>query len=304
VANQLPPLKSKTTHAEFYCKGKLMDSYLDSLYGMTSAPLMDTPGEAKSMLSAGVFPVRTSLPQEKEMDLMGKGQDSGQKWRGWLAKFDPDSCLWRIAQCSLLEEECELLQTLPRWGMTVDGLLWEQPMWEPHTKGTEYGLLPNNESFFHTPNTTGMDGGSNSRKALRKRMEMWPTPTVGCVEGGEQSNRVEKTQSGGYILRKLNKPHMTYGAKLSDAVLYEQKKKFPTPQASDHRDRGNMSNPSVQRRVEIGKQISLSQSVHPTSGQLNPMWVEWLMGWPIGWTDLKPLGTDKFPSALPPLGDS
>ena len=23
------------------------------------------------------------------------------------------------------------------------------------------------------------------------------------------------------------------------------------------------------------------------SGTLNPMWVEWLMGYPIGWTDLK-----------------
>ena len=29
-------------------------------------------------------------------------------------------------------------------------------------------------------------------------------------------------------------------------------------------------------------------------GQLNPSWVEWLMGWPIGYTDLKPLETDKF----------
>jgi len=28
-------------------------------------------------------------------------------------------------------------------------------------------------------------------------------------------------------------------------------------------------------------------------GKLNPMWVEWLMGWPLGWTDLKPLVTDK-----------
>jgi hypothetical protein len=27
---------------------------------------------------------------------------------------------------------------------------------------------------------------------------------------------------------------------------------------------------------------------------LNPTWVEWLMGWPLGWTDLKPLETDKF----------
>jgi len=29
-------------------------------------------------------------------------------------------------------------------------------------------------------------------------------------------------------------------------------------------------------------------------GSLNPYWVEWLMGWPIGQTDLKPLAMDKF----------
>lgn len=29
-------------------------------------------------------------------------------------------------------------------------------------------------------------------------------------------------------------------------------------------------------------------------GQLNPEWVEWFMGWPIGWTELKPLEMDKF----------
>jgi DNA (cytosine-5)-methyltransferase 1 len=29
-------------------------------------------------------------------------------------------------------------------------------------------------------------------------------------------------------------------------------------------------------------------------GQLNPTWVEWLMGWPLEWTDLRPLATDKF----------
>ena len=27
---------------------------------------------------------------------------------------------------------------------------------------------------------------------------------------------------------------------------------------------------------------------------LNPVWVEWLMGWPQGWTDLKPSATDKY----------
>jgi hypothetical protein len=29
-------------------------------------------------------------------------------------------------------------------------------------------------------------------------------------------------------------------------------------------------------------------------GTLNPTWVEWLMGWPLGWTDLKPLAMAKF----------
>ena len=29
-------------------------------------------------------------------------------------------------------------------------------------------------------------------------------------------------------------------------------------------------------------------------GRLNPRWVEWLMGWPIGWTSLEPLEMDKF----------
>lgn len=34
-------------------------------------------------------------------------------------------------------------------------------------------------------------------------------------------------------------------------------------------------------------------------GKLNPAWVEWLMGWPIGWTALKPLETVRFPLAPP-----
>ena len=29
-------------------------------------------------------------------------------------------------------------------------------------------------------------------------------------------------------------------------------------------------------------------------GLLNPDWTEWLMGWPIGWTGLRPLETDKY----------
>jgi len=99
----------------------------------------------------------------------------------------------------------------------------------------------------------------------------WPTPT--CHNSNEKGSPSEfKRDSPG----------------LGTVVLW-----FPTPQASDNRDRGNMSNPSIQRRIKLGKQIMLSQSVDRSSGQLNPTWVEWLMGWPLEWTDLKPLEMDK-----------
>ena len=30
------------------------------------------------------------------------------------------------------------------------------------------------------------------------------------------------------------------------------------------------------------------------TGHLNPEWLEWFMGWPMGWTGLEPLETDKY----------
>jgi len=71
---------------------------------------------------------------------------------------------------------------------------------------------------------------------------------------------------------------------------------WPTPQASDNRDRGNMSDPAIQRRLEIGKQVGLSMAVKdgPGGGSLNPTWVEWLMGWPVSWSSLTPLSHEHF----------
>ena len=70
---------------------------------------------------------------------------------------------------------------------------------------------------------------------------------------------------------------------------------WPTPQASDNRDRGCMQDESVKKRIKKRKQIGLSTAVkeEKQSGTLSPDWTEWLIGWPIGWTDLKPLATDN-----------
>lgn len=42
---------------------------------------------------------------------------------------------------------------------------------------------------------------------------------------------------------------------------------------------------------------AVGNAENKTIGFLNPQWVEWLMGWPIGHTDLRPLVTDKYPNA-------
>jgi hypothetical protein len=53
--------------------------------------------------------------------------------------------------------------------------------------------------------------------------------------------------------------------------------------ASDNRDRGDTTNPSIQRRMRIGKQIGLSMLF---KGAPCPSCVEAMMGWPAGWTAL------------------
>lgn len=72
-------------------------------------------------------------------------------------------------------------------------------------------------------------------------------------------------------------------------------KHLPTPQASDCRDRGNTLNPSVQRRMRIGKQVGLSTLFQKAPC---PMCVEGMMAWPMGWSGLNALETGSIQTWL------
>jgi hypothetical protein len=266
---------------------KMKDFLRVSRFGMMFAPLTDDLGVELLTLYLAGFHAKTLAQQEKAQGLTESVAECGEKWQGSFSKYDQSLCSWKTHQCSLLGGLDEFLETWPQWGLMRNGECWERQTLEQTIKGTEFGLLPNGVDSFHTPNTTGLDGGSNSRKALRARMEKLPTP--------QATDHRSKPTSASWKA----KGGMNYS--LSNPEI---QKMWPTPQASDNRDRGNMSNPSIQRRVAIGKQIMLSQSVDPNSGQLNPTWVEWLMGWPLGWTDLKRLETDKYHFAQQPHGES
>lgn len=70
---------------------------------------------------------------------------------------------------------------------------------------------------------------------------------------------------------------------------------WPTAKASI---RGDCPSERLRRTPDLPSAIKMRPlpdgSAPPQDGQLNPDWVEWFMGWPIGWTELKPLAMDKF----------
>jgi hypothetical protein len=242
-------LSSGNPTPQAYCApDKMTDFSRLSRYGMTYKPLTDIRGEELLTLYREVFHAKTSAQRVRAQGLMENAAECGEKWHASFARYDPDSCLWRTAQCSLLGGLEEFSETWPQWGLMRDGECWEQRMLEQTIRGTGFGLSPDNVSAFHTPNTTGLDGGSNSRKALRARMEMLPTPKV-------QDSRHAK-------MRHLDESDDHWKSNLGEVV-----------------------------------------SAQVNGGSLNPTWVEWLMGWPLGWTDLRPLEMDKSPCVqLPPGG--
>ena len=100
----------------------------------------------------------------------------------------------------------------------------------------------------------------------------WPTPTASDAARGAGSSPVRTAGHGGGNLRM--------------AV------KWRTPSASDAT--GGPADP--RKRLENGHALNLKEQVWigGGGGSLNPAWVEWLLGFPIGWTELGRLATVLF----------
>jgi DNA (cytosine-5)-methyltransferase 1 len=282
------------TPHKFWRNDRTMDCSKLSQFGLTCKVLEPTTQIAQTLLkayaqslltlsSAADSPAKTLAQQEKAQASRVSAAACGKNMPVLLAKYDQLTHSLKTAQCSLFEDLTPCLVTLPRTGTMHNGMCYLRKTLAQTINATAFGFLPNGETFFHTPNTSGLDGGSNGRKALKKRQQNWLTPTVNMISGGANHNSPQVLAG-------------KHGINLEGAVM----KNYPTPQASDNRDRGNLSDNCVKRRIAIGKQISLSQSVSEISGALNPTWVEWLMGVPLGWSDLKPLVTRKYRFALQP----
>jgi len=154
---QSAPLSGNPTQQAYLQLDKMTDFSRLSRFGMTYKPLTEDLGQELLTLYLAAFHAKTCLQREKEQDSMEQDQDSGEKWHGWLAKYDPDMSLWKTAQCSLITDSEECLEIYPTSGLMRDGLLWEQTRSALNTTETEYGLLP-------TPTARDFNGHTITKK--------------------------------------------------------------------------------------------------------------------------------------------
>lgn len=265
------PLNLIPTPKRSSSRDKTTEPFRLSRFGMTFEPLTDSVGAELLTSWLEAFPARTSAPLEPVTDSTASAADSGSKWRASFAKFNRSESKWKTAQCSLLGDSDEFSETWPRWGSMLNGECYLRQIPALPICASESGLWP-------TPTVYGnhnMPGASkNSGWGLSSAAKLWPTPTASLADkGGRITPR--KSREGGTLIEAVSS------------------RMWPTPCASAAKG----SSPAALTR-KSGKDRSNDRIDHAVmasdGGQLNPEWVEWLMGWPIGHTALEPLATARY----------
>ncbi len=194
-------------------------------------------------------------------------QDMEQAWReseavcfskssDWSMNYDRASCSWKMSRQSEHADSQPSSVNLPASGMTVAGRLFQPQNLEPRTLGKDGSCsLPTPSA---TSAGTNQGGGAGRKGKVRPSLEtmarqnLWPTPKASDGAKGGPNQRGSK----------------------GDLTLPSAVHQWRTPNASDWKNR---------MEPKLGQQIHLQTQV---GGQLNPTWVEWLMGFQTEWTVL------------------
>jgi hypothetical protein len=260
--NQSPPLKSIHIASKSYQRGKKTVHFPGFQFLMMSLNLTESRGLDYAISSQAVFPAKILVPLEKAQELTESAPTSGGKWHESFAKYNHATRSWKTRQCSLLEDFTEFSGTWPKWGSMRNGVCSAQLTAVHRICGKEFGWLP-------TP--------------------VKSDATTGAIIGKNDSFYMTKTG----MPRKVNQNGKDGSVGLGRLVQL-QAQKFPTPTKSAAK--GASSNrPPGHPRHNDSLCTAVEMATGELTGRLNPQWVEWLMGWPIGWTGLKHLETDKFP---------
>ena len=236
--------------------------------------------ELQLMSSVVASLAKTSALPEKAQDSQEREADYGLNFTGSSPKSNRVTRLSKTSQPFDLKDWTKFSAASLRSGMTRNGTVYPLPPLALPTAGTESGSWPTPTAVWRPmegnvrilrakvlagemteAEATAMIGKSPF-EAQGVIPAMWPTPTA---KDSASSARITTRA------QKWRDPK-----NLSLATLTDAARLWPTPDASPHKYR---------LRGDSQQSKSLN-GIH--GGKLNPMWVEWLMGFPLGWTDLKP----------------
>ncbi len=201
--------------------------------------------------SAEASRARISQSPERVPGSREIGLASGLNTSGSFAHFDPQSSSWKTYQLCLQGGLASFSEGWPRAGMTRSGIAYPRQPSAPRTYAIESSLLPTPAVSEGGGNRSGYPGAPfrPSLQGMASR-GMLPTPRASDAERGGR----------GELL------HMVKGATKPRGML-------PTPMARDWKGKTNDQRNSPSLPDAIG-------------GKLHPRFVEWMMGFPDGWTDL------------------
>jgi len=245
--------------------------------------------ELELMSSQEDSPAKTSQPLEDRQALRASAVDYGQSAPVLLGSFSPDTPSLKTSQTCLMENGelglSEFSGTFPRSGMMRNGTVYQLPNLARTITEIGSGLWP-------TPDTTSRgarakdlvinystvqrrDSGQKRGMDLQTAVKYWPTP------------RAQEAKHGAPTEWEMTTDHA--GTRNSLRVQVNKRQFWPTPNAGLHKlSYHENSLHYYKKRISDGRQIDLAHKMAEVhgSGALNPTWVEWLMGFPIGHTDL------------------
>jgi len=278
---QIQSYLSSRTNSVSLCSN---DDGQESQSGPMFLPLTDAPGAASSMSSLQDSPASRGRLQATKR---GRKTRDGSGRESWtiFATLDPHSSSWRTSQASLFPELDTFSRTWPRWGMMQSGACSPASNWAPVTFESESSSWP-------TPVACSSGGNKSSpnakfRPSLENINRLWQTP-IASKDGGRYGNGGLKLDGAAALwstpCAQENDRKNTTGPWMQ---LSRQVKPWPTPTAIDaektYDDRGSLGTVSHGHLAQRDP-----GSVSPGNyGQLNPRFVQWLMGFPEGWTQIE-----------------
>lgn len=238
-----------------------------------------------SMSSAAGSHAKTSALPEKAQGSPEQGPVFGTSSLGSLASYDPNTLSWRTSQLSLLEEWTPFSGRFPRSGMTRSGTLFQLQPLVRHTAVSGSGSLPTPTTKANQMCPSMMSRGVACRNL---REAMFPTPSASGMPCEGTVRLARKAWLDGAAT--LEEANAIAGRDVRDAQG-KVPAMWPTPTACQGHNNSAMNSGSGGRELLQKAAASPEEASQMAGGRLNPTWVEWLMGFPLGWTDLGDLAT-------------